>query len=184
MPSDEAKSGGGFWATDAAETKLTWANFYDGAGTQNKVYSIGATDANTALRGVGAGFYQPSQSKTWLTDVSITDHRADSGGAFYTDDKWHHVAVSMPKKDCKLSEVQFYVDGQGVESNVVGQDKSISVSLANKVTIGGLGHGNGKTHLAKLIHVQHGIKPYVGSLDEVSVWSRALTTTEVAELAK
>ena len=100
------------------------------------------------------------------------------------DGKWHHIAVSMPKKDCKLSEVQFYVDGQPVESDVVGQDKPISVSLANKVTIGGLGHGNGKTPFSKLIHVEHGIKPFEGSLDEVSVWARGLTESEVSELAK
>jgi hypothetical protein len=105
-------------------------------------------------------------------------------GQKLNDGKWHHVAVSMPKKDCKLSELQFYVDGQAVESEVVGQDKRISVSMANKVTIGGLGHGNGKTPFSRLIHVQQGIKPFVGSLDEVSVWARGLTATEVAELAK
>jgi len=100
------------------------------------------------------------------------------------DGKWHHIAVSMPKKDCKLSEVQFYVDGQPVESNVVGQDKRISVNMANKVTIGGLGHGNGKTPFSRLIHGKLGIKPFEGALDEVSVWARGLTATEVAELAK
>ena len=95
-------------------------------------------------------------------------------GQKLNDGKWHHVAVSMPKKDCRLSEVQFYVDGQRVESKVVGQDNRINVSLANKVTIGGLGHGTGKTPFSKLIHVEHGIKPFVGSLDEVSVWALRL----------
>jgi hypothetical protein len=90
----------------------------------------------------------------------------------------------MPRKDCNLSEVRFYVDGQAVESKVVGQDKRISVSMANKVTIGGLGHGNGKTPFSKLIHVDLGIKPFVGALDEVSVWARGLTDAEVAKLAK
>jgi len=100
------------------------------------------------------------------------------------DGKWHHIAVSMPKKDCKLSEVQFYVDGQGVESKVVGQDNRVNVSLANKVTIGGLGHGPSKTPFSQLIHIEQGIKPFEGSLDEVSVWARGLTAQEVAELAK
>ena len=112
------------------------------------------------------------------------NERLIAKGQKLNDGKWRHIAVSMPKKDCKLSEVQFYVDGQPVESNVVGQDKRISVSLANKVTIGGLGHGNGKTPFSKLIHVELGIKPFEGSLDEISVWARGLTATEVVELAK
>jgi len=103
-------------------------------------------------------------------------------GQKLNDGNWHHVAVSMPKKDCLLSEVQFYVDGQAVESKVVGQDNRVNVSLANKVTIGGLGHGPGKTPFSKLLHVQHGIKPFEGSLDEISVWARGLTAVEVAEL--
>jgi hypothetical protein len=105
-------------------------------------------------------------------------------GQKLNDGKWHHVAVSMPKTDCKLSEVQLYVDGQAVGSKVVGQDERVDVSMANKVTIGGLGHGPGKTPFSKLMHVELGIKPFEGALDEVSVWSRALTATEVAELAK
>jgi len=100
------------------------------------------------------------------------------------DGKWHHIAASMPKKDCKLSEVQFYVDGQAVESNVAGQDKPISISMASKVTIGGLGHGSGREPFTKLIHVEHRIKPFEGALDEVSVWARGLTDAEVTELAK
>jgi hypothetical protein len=100
------------------------------------------------------------------------------------DGKWHHIAASMPRKDCKLSEVQFYVDGQPVESNIVGQDRRISVSMASKVTIGGLGHGNGKTPFGRLIHGKLGVKPFEGSLDEVSVWARRLTTKDVARLAK
>ncbi len=101
-----------------------------------------------------------------------------------SDRKWHHIAVSMPKKDCRLSEVAFYVDGQRVDSDVVGQDNRVNVSLANKVTVGGLGHGNGKTPFSKLLHVELGIKPFEGSLDEVSVWSRPLAAEEVAELAR
>jgi len=100
------------------------------------------------------------------------------------DGKWHHVAVSMPKKDSKLSEIQFYVDGQAVESRVVGQDNRINVSLANKVTIGGLGHGPGKTAFSKLIHIDLDIKPFEGAIDDISVWSRALAAKEVAELAR
>lgn len=100
------------------------------------------------------------------------------------DGKWHHIAVSMPRKDCKLSEVQFYVDGQPVESEVLGKDNPINVSMVNKVSVGGPGHENGRSPFAEFMHGKLGIKPFEGSLDEVSVWARALTATEVAELAK
>jgi hypothetical protein len=56
--------------------------------------------------------------------------------------------------------------------------------MVNKLSFGGLGHGAGKTPFRKLIHVELGIKPFEGSLDEISVWSRALTATEVTELAR
>ncbi len=112
------------------------------------------------------------------------DARLIAKGQKLNDGKWHHVALSMPKKDCRLSAVQFYVDGQPVESHVVGQDKPISISMVNKLSFGGLGHGNGRTPFSKLIHVELGIKPFEGSLDEISVWSRPFTATEVAELAR
>jgi len=117
-------------------------------------------------------------------ELLIADNeRLVAKGQKLNDGQWHHIAVSMPKKDCLLSEVQFYIDGQPVESDVVGQDNPVSVSLANRLSFGGLGHGNGKAPFSKLIHVEHGIKPFEGSLDEVSVWARGLTATEVAELA-
>ena len=118
-------------------------------------------------------------------ELLIADNeRLVAKGQKLNDGQWRHIAVSMSKKDCLLSEVQFYIDGKAVESEVVGQDNPVNVSLANKVTIGGLGHGNGKTPFSKLIHVELGIKPFEGSLDEISVWARGLTATEVAKLAK
>jgi hypothetical protein len=100
------------------------------------------------------------------------------------DGKWHHIAVSMPRKDCKLSEVQFYVDGQPVESEVVGKDYPINVSMVNKVSVGGGGHDRGRSSYGKFMQDNFGVKPFEGSLDEISVWARALTAEEVAELAK
>lgn len=100
------------------------------------------------------------------------------------DGKWHHIAMSMPTKDCKLSELQFYVDGRPVESEVVGKDNPINVSMVNKVSVGGGGHNNGTSSYGKVLQANFGVKPFTGSLDEVSVWARALTAEEVAELAK
>jgi hypothetical protein len=100
------------------------------------------------------------------------------------DGKWHHIAASMPRKDCKLSEVQFYVDGQPVESEVIGKDNPINVNMVNKISVGGGGHENGRSSYGKFMEANFGVKPFEGALDEVSVWARGLKATEVAEMAK
>jgi hypothetical protein len=116
--------------------------------------------------------------------LTAVNARLIAKGQKLNDGKWHHIAVSMPRKDCKLSEVQFYVDGQPVESEVVGKDNPINVSMVNKVSVGGGGHENGRSSYGKFMQAKFGVKPFVGSLDEVSVWARGLTDVEVAELAK
>jgi hypothetical protein len=101
------------------------------------------------------------------------------------DGKWHHIAMSMPRKDCKLSEVQFYVDGQPVESEIIGKDYAIRVSMVNKVSVGGGGHGGrgSAASYGKFMQENFGVEPFVGSLDEISVWARPLDADEVAELS-
>ena len=76
------------------------------------------------------------------------------------------------------------VDGQPVESEIVGKDNPINVSMVNKVSVGGGGHERGRSSYGKFMRANFGVKPFVGSLDEVSVWARALTAAEVIELAK
>ena len=78
-----------------------------------------------------------------------------------------------------------HLDGQPVESEVVGKDNPIKVSMVNKVSVGGGGHESRRSSsYRKFMQDNFGVKPFVGSLDEVSVWARALTATEVIELAK
>ena len=118
-------------------------------------------------------------------ELLIADNkRLIATGKKLDDGKWHHIAVSMPKKDCLLSEVQVYADGRLVETHVVGQDKPVSVSLANKLSIGGLGHGTGGRGNGKAPINRLGIKPFIGSLDGIPVWTRGLRATEVSELAR
>ncbi|MGB0413844.1 MAG: LamG-like jellyroll fold domain-containing protein [Coraliomargarita sp.] len=95
------------------------------------------------------------------------------------DGKWHHIAVSMPGKDCRLSELQFYVDGEPVEHSVT-QDSRISVTKACKLSVGGLGHGSPK--FADTLYGAFALKPFTGALDEVSVWARPLTAEDITAL--
>ncbi|MCH8216454.1 MAG: hypothetical protein IH892_06745 [Planctomycetes bacterium] len=139
---------------------------------------------NTGRAGLERGLMNLNLNDAKPELLMADDVRLIAKGQKLNDGKWHHIAVSMPRKDCKLSEVQFYVDGQPVESEVLGKDNPINVSMVNKVSVGGPGHENGRSPFAEFMHGKLGIKPFEGSLDEVSVWARALTATEVAELAK
>lgn len=140
---------------------------------------------NTGRGGMNRGLFNLNLNDARPELLMADDVRLSAKTQKLDDGKWHHIAMSMPKKDCKLSEVQFYVDGQPVESDVVGKDNPINVSMVNKVSVGGGGHENLRSSsYGKYMQDNFGVKPFVGSLDEVSVWARALTATEVIELAK
>ena len=82
----DTRSGGGFWNTDEGVTNLEFVDFYDDVnGLANRVTSVNNTDAIDDQRGVGAGFYNTSQSTVNLTNVEITNHRANDGAGFYQD---------------------------------------------------------------------------------------------------
>ncbi len=88
----------------------------------------------------------------------------------YNDGNWHHYASTYDAtQGCKI-----YVDGTMVTSNttVRGPLSGASVSGATTPTPFMLGAKEGGT-----------LELYTGSLDEVSVWNRALSQNEISSLA-
>lgn len=91
------------------------------------------------------------------------------------DDTWHHVAVTMPHKSCKLSEVRMFIDGKKVKSVLRGKDDGhIFMVTSGRVGIGSFGYSdqyfdNALPHLA----------PFVGSIDEFYMWSRSVDLDDV-----
>lgn len=91
------------------------------------------------------------------------------------DGKWHHIAAVMPKDNCLLSEVQLFVDGNQVKAKLVGADRNIHINQAVRLGFGGLNYSTKSFD-------QLAVKPFVGELDEISIWTRPLPDTEVAAL--
>ncbi len=139
---------------------------------------------NTGRGGLKHGLWNLNLRNARPELLMADDARLLAGGQKLNDGKWHHIAMSMPGKDCKLSEIQFYVDGKPIKSEVVGKDQAINVNMVNKVSVGGGGHDRGRSSYDKLLQANFGVKPFEGSLDEIYVWARALKPEEVAELAK
>ena len=59
----------------------------------------------------------------------------------YNDGKWHHVAVSMPRSNCRFSHLQIFLDGRLLETEVVGKDTQLKLMAGGVFAIGGTGHG-------------------------------------------
>ncbi len=100
---------------------------------------------------------------------------ADSAGL--NDDEWHHLAAVMPADGCRLSEVILYVDGNPVQTRLEGADRTLRFNQSVRLSFGGLGYSRKAFDALQ-------VKPFVGALDEVSVWARGLSPAEVFVLAK
>lgn len=93
-------------------------------------------------------------------------------GTKLNDGKWHQIAVSMPHDGCLLSEVEIFVDGKKSETRLNGSDRKLHFNQAVRVGLGGLNYSHkGFDQLP--------VKPFVGAMDEVSIWTRPLTAADV-----
>ena len=85
--------------------------------------------------------------------------------------QWHHVAVSYDG-----SEIKFYIDGQQ-DSNVISTNMTLE-STDESIWIG--------THTSRIhngISYSYSYHKFDGIIDEVGIHNRALSATEIAELA-
>lgn len=88
---------------------------------------------------------------------------------------WHHIAMTMPRENCFLSQIYLYVDGKKVDTHIHGQDNEIHLTNSGVLALGGYGHAE---------NVQTGFFPFLGKIDEVYVWTRSLSSKEVEHLSK
>ncbi len=96
-------------------------------------------------------------------------------GAGLNDGQWHHVAAVMPKDGCQLSEVLIYVDGKRVKTRVEGSDLPLHFNQAVRLGFGGLNYSNKAFDALDA-------KPFVGEMDEISIWTRPLGRAEILAL--
>ncbi|OXU14545.1 LamG domain-containing protein [Sedimentisphaera salicampi] len=93
------------------------------------------------------------------------------------DNKWHHIAAVMPKDGCKLSEVVVYVDGEKCQTKLKGSDTKLSFNQAVRLSFGGLGY-------SKKAFDSLNVTPFVGMMDDISLWTRPLSPAEVSGMAE
>ncbi|MCU0379110.1 MAG: metallophosphoesterase [Bacteroidales bacterium] len=89
-------------------------------------------------------------------------------GSTLNDNKWHHIAVTFPGKGHLLKDICLYVDGEKHNIKALNSDAGLNTSPDGFFIVGS----------------SHDMKTnfYVGSMDEVSAWSSALTETMIRVL--
>tara|TARA_Y100000310_G_C20694681_1_gene824705 strand:+ start:1324 stop:2733 length:1410 start_codon:yes stop_codon:yes gene_type:complete len=127
-------------------------------GTQGETY------ATLMQRGDwNAGAFGIRLKATALFEVNeLTPNNADTGSD-YSDNNWHHVVGTV---DAAGSLISIYMDG--------------SLSTQNAITNGSLGTDIGEDTTLGSRSVSD--RWYDGIIDEVGIWNRALTSTEVTTL--
>jgi len=83
--------------------------------------------------------------------------------------QWHHISVSMPKKSCRLSEVDMYINGKTVKTNTPQEDRYLFFVTSGKMSIGGFGYSS-----VGFEKVFPNLRSYFGGIDEFYLWSRPL----------
>ena len=95
------------------------------------------------------------------------------------DGKWQHIAVSMPRKSCLLSQVHIYVNGERIKTYVNGDDVNLFFHTSGRISLGGFGHSHSSydTYLKKL-------NPFQGWIDEFYLWARQLYPADLERAMK
>jgi len=113
-----------------------------------------------------------------IPEVMVAEgQRLVAESARLNDGKWHHIAVVMPRDNCLFSAVRVHVDGKGVSTHVVGADRELRFNQAVRMSFGGLGYSRDAFDALP-------VKPFIGAMDELSVWARSLRADEVVALAE
>ena len=122
-----------------------------------------------------------SAGKKWIFRVRDTNGTAGAirvevhsgyivGNTDVRDGDWHHVAAVLQEGDSDVSDVKLYVDGveETVYSAVIAEPINTAIGADVKI---GVFSGNG------------GDRYFTGQIDDVRIYSRALSATEILNLA-
>ena len=95
--------------------------------------------------------------------------KADIGSI--ADGNWHQVAVSMPQKSCKRSEIDIFVDKEAVNTVGKGKDmkRHIFENTHGRMAIGGFGS---TAEVYEKVFPKFG--PYQGLLDDISIFAKPI----------
>ncbi|MBA4147881.1 MAG: putative Ig domain-containing protein [Verrucomicrobia bacterium] len=103
-----------------------------------------------------------------VRDINDGDHQIITSGGLILPNQWQHVAVTYDKPS---GVAQLLIGGNLVTTKILG---SFTPKTALPVNLGQRPSGSSESF---------GFPPFVGQMDEMSIYNRVLTTNEIAAIA-
>lgn len=100
-----------------------------------------------------------------------------SDNKLIADGQWHHIAVSMPRKSCLLSQVNIYVDGIKTKTKLLDSDENIFTTTSGRLSLGGFGYS--ARYFDDLFPE---IETYSGYMDDFKFHGRPLTSHDFVSI--
>jgi hypothetical protein len=107
--------------------------------------------------------------------ASETTYLTTKDSLSLNDEKWYHIAISMPSKNCLLLEVTMYIDGIKRMTETPNNDEILFFISYGGISLGGLCY-SAKNYESRFPNW----KPYKGSMDEFRLWGRTIGDKEAA----
>ncbi len=100
--------------------------------------------------------------------VANSSIQATESGTIINDGKWHQVAVVFPEGGKTLQDVKLYMDAIHHKNRLAGADCAVMVRPTYKMRVGTSSRNK-----------RLGLKHFIGSMDEMSIWYRPLSDDEI-----
>lgn len=148
------------WIKTVHESEMVlvhYGSMYDGSKSSKDIFTLTLRNGTPILYASWKKFLLPSSESLNLNDG-----------------QWHHIAVSMPRKSCLLSEVDLFVDG--VPINTVAEiDEPLFFVTSGRMSLGGFGYTSEE-------YEGTNTSPYVGLIDEFQLWSHSIFANDLPEV--
>ncbi len=97
------------------------------------------------------------------------------GGPDLEDNTWHHIAITLPEQANNLTKLKLYVDGCEVATNADSIDHIINTSQTEELLIGAM-------DITPDPGIQTPARFFKGHLDDLKIYNRPLTPTQIISL--
>ena len=108
-----------------------------------------------------------------VLEIGPNQTASADGGSALDDEQWHHIAVALPeKRDNRLGQVEFYINGKRVKTKTNNADMLINTypGFQSNIHVGSSNQGNAPF--------------FTGDLDNVTFWGSPLDPEAIDSLAK